>query len=107
MAAYLIVHRREIKNGEHLKKYAEGVDETIARYDGKVVVRTDRFDILEGHWHPGRKGDDRLPERLTVIEFPDMDRLKAWYASGEYAPLKRIRQESAACEVAAVEGKPA
>lgn len=106
MAAYLIVHRRAITDSERLKEYANGVQATIERFGGKVVIRADSFEVLEGDWHPGRKGDDAHPERITVIEFPDMNALKAWYNSDDYARLKAIRQASAISDVVAVEGKP-
>jgi uncharacterized protein (DUF1330 family) len=105
MAAYLIVHRQQITDSERLKQYAKGVDDTIARYGGRTVVRSDEFVPLEGAWHTGRNRDDSLPERITVVEFPDMAALKTWYNSREYAPLKRIRQEAAVCDVAAVDGR--
>lgn len=104
MAAYLIVHRREITDTEALKKYADGVRATIAKFGGKVLLRADAFEALEGNWHPGKKFDDSRPERLTVIEFPDMERLRAWYDSADYAPLKAIRQKSSESDVVAVNG---
>ena len=104
MKAYLLVHRRQITDAERLKKYADGIGETIARYGGKPLVRADTFETLEGTWHPGRSGDDSKPERITVIEFPDMAALKAWYESKEYAPLKNVRQNAAICEIVAVVG---
>lgn len=105
MTAYFIVHRRDIRDTELLKKYAEGVGETIERFNGSVVVRADGFEPLEGEWNPGRKGDDSRPERLTVIAFPDMATLKSWYESEDYAPFRKIRQEAAVCDAAAVEGR--
>jgi antibiotic biosynthesis monooxygenase (ABM) superfamily enzyme len=36
-----------------------------------------------GHWKP---------ERVVVIEFPDMDSLYAWYNSPEYQPLIALRK---------------
>jgi len=38
-----------------------------------------------GHWKP---------ERVAVIEFPDMNSLNTWYNSSEYQPLKALRKES-------------
>jgi uncharacterized protein (DUF1330 family) len=107
MAAFLIVHRREITDAEKLKDYRKGVNSTIAKFGGKVVVRADGFDVLEGDWHAGRKRDDALPERVTVVEFPDMKALKAWYQSDDYAGLRSIRQQSSISDVVAVEGQPA
>jgi uncharacterized protein (DUF1330 family) len=104
MAAYLIVHRREITDSEQLKAYADGVQETIDKFGGKVLVRADSFKVLEGEWHSGQKANDRLPERITIIEFPDMKRLNAWYGSDDYARLRMIRQNAAVSDVVAVEG---
>ena len=104
MAAYLVVHRREITDPAQLKAYADGVQETINKFGGTVVVRADSFKVLEGQWHSGQKADDRMPERVTIIEFPDMQRLNAWYNSEDYARLKLIRQNSAVSDVVAVEG---
>jgi uncharacterized protein (DUF1330 family) len=36
-----------------------------------------------GHWKP---------ERVVIIEFPDMDTLDAWYNSPEYQPLIALRK---------------
>ena len=107
MAAYLIVHRREITDPEQLKEYSNGIQATIEKFGGKVVVRSDGFEVLEGDWHPGRKGDDSHPERITLIEFPDMSSLKSWYASDDYARLKAIRQASSESDIVAVENRRA
>lgn len=107
MVAYLIVHRREITDPETLKLYARGVDRTIAKFGGKVLVRADSFEVLEGSWHPGLKHADALPERITIIEFPNLARLHAWYESVDYARLKSIRQRSSSSDVVAVEGERA
>jgi len=105
MSAYLIVHRREITDSEALKAYGEGVVATIARFGGKVLVRSDAFDVLEGDWQPGQKAVDTKPQRIVVVEFPDMTALKAWYDSDDYAPLKAIRQNSSSSDFIAVEGQ--
>ncbi len=104
MPAYLIVHRREITDPEALKAYGEGVGATIAKFGGKVLVRADAFDVLEGDWQPGRKAVDSKPERIVVVEFPDMAALKAWYSSEDYAGLRAIRQTSSLSDLVAVEG---
>lgn len=68
------------------------------------MVRADNFEVLEGDWHPGRPNDDKEPERVTVIAFPDMARLKEWYDSEDYAALKDLRRKSSVCDVVAVQG---
>ena len=104
MAAYLIAHRRDITDADQLKTYRDGIDESIARFGGKVLVRADGFEVLEGEWHSGAGADAALPERVTVIEFRDMKTLKAWYESPDYAPLKSVRQGSSHSDMVAVQG---
>ena len=103
MSAFFIHHRSEITDPERLKQYRDGIGDTIRKYGGHVLVRADGFDVLEGDWHTGERGDDSEPERVTVIQFSDMASLKAWYNSPEYAPLKEIRQESEVGDAIAVE----
>ena len=103
MSAYFIAHRRDITDPQSLKKYDE-VEKSLQKFSGTVVVRSDAYQVLEGEWHPGRKFDDAQPQRITVIKFPDMTKLKAWYNSPDYAALKDIRLHSAHSDAIAVEG---
>jgi uncharacterized protein (DUF1330 family) len=103
MPAYLIVHRRKITDPENLKRY-DNVENTIGKFGGKVLIRSDEFLVLEGQWHSGSSSDDARPERITVIEFPDMAQLRHWYDSQDYAKLKEIRKENSASDIVAVEG---
>jgi uncharacterized protein (DUF1330 family) len=38
------------------------------------------------------------------LEFESIGRLREWYDSPEYAPLKQLRQEAAATHLVVVEG---
>jgi uncharacterized protein (DUF1330 family) len=44
------------------------------------------------------------PERVVIIEFPDMASLNAWYRSPEYQPLIALRRESAKDMLITLEG---
>jgi uncharacterized protein (DUF1330 family) len=44
------------------------------------------------------------PERVVIIEFPDMAALNAWYTSPEYQPLIPLRHASAKDMLIKVEG---
>ena len=104
MSAYFIVHRRNISDSDTLEDYSDGAEATIREFGGEVIVRSDNFDVLEGDWTPGKKGVDSRPERITVVRFPDMEALKKWYASDEYAEFKDIRQSSSSSDIVAVTG---
>jgi uncharacterized protein (DUF1330 family) len=42
----------------------------------------------------------------VVLEFPTMERARAWWSSPEYAEAKALRQRSARTEMLLVEGLP-
>jgi len=44
------------------------------------------------------------PERVVVIEFPNMAALNAWYQSPEYQPLIALRQAAASDVLITLEG---
>jgi uncharacterized protein (DUF1330 family) len=41
---------------------------------------------------------------ITMIEFPSMERARAWYNDPEYAPMKRLRQAGSQLNFLLVEG---
>jgi uncharacterized protein (DUF1330 family) len=58
----------------------------IAKHGGRYLTKGDSHKFPEGgHWNP---------ERVVIIEFPDMDALNAWYTSPEYQPLIALRTRS-------------
>jgi uncharacterized protein (DUF1330 family) len=75
--------------------YRARVPAVIAAHGGRYVVRGGAMEVLEGDWPASR---------TVILEFPDMQRLKAFYASADYAPLLAIRKLSAVSKLIAVEG---
>ena len=95
MAAYVIADV-EIADPESYKAYSARVPESIARHGGRFLARGGAVEHLEGDWQP---------QRLVVIEFPDLAAVRAWYDSEEYRELVPIRQgASRRGALAAVEG---
>jgi uncharacterized protein (DUF1330 family) len=68
---------------------------SIARFGGRFIVRGGRADLLEG---------EPLPERIVVIEFPDVDTARRWYHSEEYQRALKIRQAASRGRLILVEG---
>lgn len=83
MAAY-IVFDLAVTDPEEFQKYREQTMPTIEAHGGKVLS-AGKPDVLEGTWKAKRFG---------IVEFPSMERAKAWYNSREYAPLKSLRWRS-------------
>ena len=85
MAAYLIVEH-SITDAAKFEEYRAKAAPTIAKHGGRYLTKGGSHKMPEGrHWKP---------DRVVVIEFPDMDSLNAWYRSPEYQPLIALRKES-------------
>lgn len=94
MAAYIMANV-EVTDPVAYEEYRQPVPAVIAAYGGRYLARGGSSAWLEG---PVR------PNRLVVLEFPDMARLKAFYDSPEYQPLIAIRQRASRSSLLAVEG---
>jgi uncharacterized protein (DUF1330 family) len=83
MAAYLIVEHK-ITDAAKFEEYRSKVGPMIAKYGGRYLSKGGSHKVLETtHWQP---------DRVALIEFPDMKALEAWYNSPEYQPLIALRQ---------------
>jgi uncharacterized protein (DUF1330 family) len=94
MSAYVVV-QVDVKDPVRYEDYKGLVPASLAKYGGRFVVRGGRTETLEGTW---------TPKRFVMVEFPDVERAKAWWASAEYAEAKALRQATAHTEMIVVEG---
>jgi uncharacterized protein (DUF1330 family) len=97
MAAYVIVNIT-IRDPVRYEEYKRLASPTVGAYDGRYVVRGGSVDVREGGW---------TPSRLVVLEFPTVERARAWWDSPEYAPAKAVRQSCADTQLVITEGVPA
>lgn len=84
MPAYLVVEHN-ITDAAKFEEYRTKVGPLIARFGGRYLT--------QGSTHRQPEGGHWKPERMVVIEFPDMQALDAWYRSPEYQPLISLRKE--------------
>ena len=94
MAAYLIADV-DVVDHALFEEYRAAVPATIAAYGGKYIVRGGKTEVGEGTWQP---------KRMIMLEFADMEKLKAWYHSKEYAPLMAMRLKAARTNMIMLEG---
>src|SRR5919199_6005549 len=94
MPAYVVV-QITVRDPAAYERYKELVPSSIAAYGGRYVVRGGATETLEGSWRP---------TRLVVVEFPSVERARAWWSSPEYAAAKGLRQASADAEMLLVGG---
>jgi len=84
MAAYLIAEHI-VTDPAKFDEYRTKVAPMIARHGGRYLTKSGSHKMPEGgHWKP---------ERVVIIEFPDMNALNAWYTSAEYQPLISLRKQ--------------
>jgi uncharacterized protein (DUF1330 family) len=94
MSAYIFASV-EITDPAAYEEYRRRVPAIIAAYGGRYLARGGTVERLEGN---------APVNRLVIVEFPDMVRLKAFYNSVEYQPLLAIRQRAARSNLLAIEG---
>ncbi|HCR53731.1 MAG TPA: DUF1330 domain-containing protein [Cytophagales bacterium] len=94
MPAYIIVDV-EITDPNEYEEYKKHTPDSLVPYDGKFLTRGGAVETLEGTWKPGR---------LVILEFPSMEKAKAWWNSPGYAPAKLIRQRASNTQMIVADG---
>ncbi len=94
MPAYIIVDVA-IKDPHRYEDYKKLTPASLVPFDGKFIVRGGKTETLEGDWKPGR---------IVVVEFPTLEKAKAWWSSDTYAPAKAIRQAASITRMLLVDG---
>jgi uncharacterized protein (DUF1330 family) len=94
MPAYVIVET-DITDPEQYERYKAASPGAVAAGGGRFVARGGELAVLEGDWEPSR---------VVILEFPDLDAAKAWYASEQYQAAKELREGAATLKMVAVEG---
>jgi len=75
--------------------YLEAARASAADFGGNYVARGGETVVFEGEW---------VPNRLVIIEFPDLASMRAWHSSVEYEPWKKIRQSLADSNIVGIDG---
>jgi uncharacterized protein (DUF1330 family) len=94
MSAYLVV-QVDVNDPVRYEDYKRLVPGSLAKYGGRFIVRGGRTETLEGTWSP---------KRFVMLEFPNVERAKAWWGSEDYAQAKALRQATSHTEMIVVEG---
>lgn len=94
MPAY-VINDMEVTDPVTFEQYKQLSPATVALYGGRFLVRGGACTGAEGGWQP---------QRLVVLEFPSVERARAWLDSPEYAAARRLRQASTRSRIVIVEG---
>lgn len=95
MAAYVLVLIRDSTDPDALARYREHSTPAVEAHGGRFVARGGELAVLEG---------DQAPERVVVVEFPDLATARTWYDSPEYRAAREVREGAAHFDIVAVEG---
>jgi uncharacterized protein (DUF1330 family) len=95
MAAYVISEVQPLDQ-ELFDRYRTLAQTSIAQYGGRYIVRAAVPQAAEGDWSAQR--------RLVIVEFPDMEAARSWYASDDYAEALAIRDHALTRRLHFVEG---
>jgi uncharacterized protein (DUF1330 family) len=94
MAAYVMLNIN-VTDPEQYAGYVKSAGATVEQYGGRYLVRGGPAEKLEGAVEP---------KRIVVLEFPSLERARAWWHSAEYRDPKALRQAAAICDTILVAG---
>lgn len=94
MSTYAIGHLHDVNVGPDIVEYLRRIDETLAPFGGRFIIHGGPVTVMEGSW----SGD------LIVIEFPDREHARAWYASPAYQRILPLRTRNSRGDVFFIEG---
>jgi uncharacterized protein (DUF1330 family) len=84
-----------IEDPVRYEDYKRMVPGTLAPFGGRFIVRGGPVHALEGAWRP---------DRLVLLEFPSVERARAWWNSPEYAEARSLRQATSTGTLLILEG---
>jgi len=90
-----IVAEINVTDAAGYRPYADQAAKIVAQFGGQYLARGGATKSIEGA---------APPNRVAIIEFPDMATLEKFEASAEYSAVKPIRQRAATSRIFAVEG---
>jgi uncharacterized protein (DUF1330 family) len=92
-SVFAVAHLRNVAMGPEIVEYVRRIDATLEPFGGRFLVHGGRTEPIEGSW----SGD------LVIIQFPDRERARGWYHSGEYQAILALRAKNSEGEVILVD----
>jgi uncharacterized protein (DUF1330 family) len=92
--AYLVVDAKST-DPERMVEYRRLSTIAVEKFGARFLVRGGAYAVLEGGW---------TPQRMVVIEFPDMEKARTFYDSPEYVAARKAREGVSSFDMVLVEG---
>lgn len=84
-----------VKDWDTYREYMDHVPAIIEKYGGRYLVRGGDIISDDTSWQP---------QRVVILEFPDLAQMKAFRDSDEYKPVAQLRHKAADTEEFVVTG---
>ena len=84
-----------VKDWDTYREYMKHVPAIIEKYGGRYLVRGGDIISDDTSWQP---------QRVVILEFPDLAQMKAFRDSDEYKPVAELRHKAADTEGFVVTG---
>ncbi|MGS2616485.1 DUF1330 domain-containing protein [Micromonospora sp. LZ34] len=97
MPAFALAHLRTPQLNEDVFTYIERIQATLDPFGGRFRVHGAEVEVKEGEW----------PGTVVIVEFPDLDRARAWYDSPAYREILPLRTRHIDGATLIVDGVPA
>jgi uncharacterized protein (DUF1330 family) len=94
MPAYLLV-KAKISDWEQYQEYMKVSPAVVAQYGGRFISRGGEVVALEG---------PEVTERIVLLEFPSLAKVKEFYHSQEYQQIMKLRAGAATAQFIAIDG---
>lgn len=89
------VSRIRVKNKDKMQEYAQATGPTIGAHNGKLV--------LKGAADSTLLGNDAGAHITSIVEFPSLDELNAWFNSPDYQAFTNLREQAGEMQFVAYE----
>src|SRR4051812_22458831 len=96
MTAYAMAHLHHVDVNEEISEYLACIDETLPPFGGRFLVHNRTPEVVDG----------AFPGVIVVIEFPDLERARAWYSSPGYQAIVDLRISNSVGGAFLVDGVP-
>ncbi len=78
-----------------IARYRDVAAPAVEAAAGRYLARGGTTEVLQG---------DRVPNRIVLLELPDLAAARAWYESPAYVDARALRADAATGSIIAVEG---
>ena len=95
--SYYVIGEVNVKDDSWVPEYLKNVTRLVHRHGGKYLARTPKIEKLEG--------ERKAPQSVVILEFPSREAATSFYASAEYQPCLRARQQGASTDLILVAGE--